>query len=216
MIHMVFHELGPSPQGFGHPAGMGFPADRFRAILDRVRARRDVRISIDDGSISDLEIALPALVERGMTAQFFPCVGRLDRPGFLRHEDLKRFLGAGMSVGSHGMHHRSWLGMDEADLHEEIVEARERLEAILGRRVEAVAIPFGRYDRRVLRALRRAGYDRVYTSDGGPATEGDWLQARNSIHPHQDEKEIARILSGSEPPTATVLRAMKKAAKRWR
>ncbi len=39
----------------------------------------------------------------------------------------------------------------------------------IGEPVSSVAIPFGSYDRRVLRRLRGAGLRRVYTSDGGRA-----------------------------------------------
>jgi len=42
-------------------------------------------------------------------------------------------------------------------------------------------VPFGSYDRHVLRNLRRTGVTRVYTSDGGWARSGTWLQARTSI-----------------------------------
>jgi hypothetical protein len=61
------------------------------------------------------------------------------------------------------------------------VRARRHLERLTGSEVSEVAVPFGSYDRHVVRSLRRAGASRVYTSDGGWARPGAWLQARNSI-----------------------------------
>src|SRR2546423_12978074 len=43
----------------------------LNAVLDDVAARPDVRITFDDGNLSDLTIALPALLARGLTASFF-------------------------------------------------------------------------------------------------------------------------------------------------
>ena len=52
---------------------------------------------------------------------------------------------------------------------------------IIGEAVTETACPFGSYDRRVLRATRAAGYQRVFTSDGGPIRLGTGVAARTSI-----------------------------------
>ena len=49
-----------------------------------------MRISFDDGNASDLEIGLPALLERGLTATFFVLAGRLGRPGSLDADEVAR------------------------------------------------------------------------------------------------------------------------------
>ena len=60
--------------------------ERFLSLLDAVTGRDDVRITFDDGNASDVEQALPALRERGLTATFFVVAGRLGTPRFLdRH-----------------------------------------------------------------------------------------------------------------------------------
>ena len=67
------------------------------------------------------------------------------------------------------------------------------LEAIVERPVTEAACPFGSYDRRVLRALRRAGYrtsTRATAARRGPATS---LQARNSVGPHDEPTLLDRI-----------------------
>ena len=48
-----------------------------------------MRLSFDDGNSSDVEIALPALRERGLPRRFFVVAGRLDRPGSLSRDDVR-------------------------------------------------------------------------------------------------------------------------------
>ena len=86
-----------------------------------------------------------------------------------------------MRIGSHGMDHRPWRGLDDRELDRELVEARDRLAAVAGAPVDQAALPLGRYDRRLLRRLRRLGYARLHTSDRRWARAGAWLQPRFSL-----------------------------------
>ena len=216
VVNLTFH-------GVGEPDAATTPGERevwasveqFEAILDAVAGRGDVRISFDDGNASDVEHALPALTARGLHATFFVVAGRLGAPGYLGEDDLRDLTAAGMRIGSHGMQHRKWRNLADAELGEELQTSRRRLEDVVGGPVSHAACPFGAYDRRVLRALRGYGYDRVFTSDGGPAGAGDWLQARNSIQHGDGPSAVAQILSA--PPLAARLgRQAKLAVKRWR
>jgi peptidoglycan/xylan/chitin deacetylase (PgdA/CDA1 family) len=155
--------------------------DRFEQVLDSVLGRDDVRITFDDGNDSDVEIALPRLVDRGLTAEFFVIAGRVDRPGSISSDGVRALSGAGMTVGSHGWAHRDWRGLDDKQAHQELVDAPDLLSELAGRPISSASVPFGSYDRVVLRRLRHAGVQRVYTSDGGPAVAADWLQARTSL-----------------------------------
>ncbi len=207
-INFTFHGIGPQERFLEPGEGtVWVSTERFRSVLDAVKGRPDVRITFDDGNRSDVEIALPALLERGMTATFFVVAGRLGSDAFLTAEDLRALAAAGMRIGSHGMHHRPWR---EADLQEEVVTAKAVLEDALGQPITEAACPFGSYDRRVLKALKRAGYARVYTSDRGSAAPGEWLQARTSI------TEAGDVRSLMDPSAPSLRRRAELAAKRWR
>ncbi len=117
-----------------------------------------------------------------------------------------------MRIGSHGMRHRAWRGLDDAALGEELVAAKQELERVLGAPVTEAACPFGSYDRRVLAALRRAGYRHVFTSDRGAARRGEWLQARNTIHAGDDGETVRGVLARRD----SLGRRAKLTAKRWR
>jgi peptidoglycan/xylan/chitin deacetylase (PgdA/CDA1 family) len=122
-----------------------------------------------------------------------------------------------MEIGCHGMHHRQWRRLDQSGLHEELVEARAILEHTAEQPITQAACPFGSYDRGVLHALRRFGYRHAFTSDGGVARPGDFLQARNSVRPHEDAPGLLEQFSERDTGRSTaVRRRVKLAVKRWR
>jgi peptidoglycan/xylan/chitin deacetylase (PgdA/CDA1 family) len=210
-INLTFHGVGDPPRPLEpDEADVWVSRGALAAVLDAVAGRDDVHITFDDGNASDLEYALPALAERGLHATFFVVAGRLDTPGFLDAAGVRALAGAGMAIGCHGMRHRPWRTLDDGALREELLDARRRLEDVVQRPVTAAGCPFGSYDRRVLGALRKAGFERVYTSDKGAAHANQWLQARTSIGEHGT---LDSILSPRRP---TLGRQAKLAVKRWR
>jgi peptidoglycan/xylan/chitin deacetylase (PgdA/CDA1 family) len=215
-INLTFHGIGePDRRLDTGEDDVWLSRTQFLSALDALGQRSDVRITFDDGNASDLELALPALRSRGLTATFFVVAGRIGTPGFLDERGLRVLQRAGMTIGSHGMSHRPWRQLAPVALHEELVEARRRLEEVVGNPVTVAACPFGSYDRRALRMLRRWEYRHVYTSDRGTALASDWIQPRNTVRPGEEAGVLERILS-REQALYTALRGVKRVAKRWR
>jgi peptidoglycan/xylan/chitin deacetylase (PgdA/CDA1 family) len=215
-INLTFHGIGEKKRPL-EPGEDPFwlDLDQFESTLDSIVGRSDVQITFDDGNGSDIEHALPQLHRRGLSATFFVIAGRLGAPGFLDESGVRGLAAAGMGIGCHGMRHRPWRGLDKLELREEVVEARRLLEEVVGRPVTEAACPFGSYDRRVLRSLRRHGFRRAYTSDRGTAGTGDWIQARNTVHTENAANVIERVLD--EPSTRNLLRRRARlVVKRWR
>jgi peptidoglycan/xylan/chitin deacetylase (PgdA/CDA1 family) len=182
IVGICFHGIGTPSAGLDPAAHEYFVSeDLFLAVLDESARAPGVQFSFDDGYASDVEVALPALADRGLAATFFPLAGKLGRPGYLDESGVQALSAAGMTVGSHGMHHRSWRGLDAESEHEELTVARSVIGAAAQAPVTAAACPFGSYDRRALGALRRHGYAQVFTSDRRRARAGAWLQPRYSI-----------------------------------
>ena len=200
VINVCFHGIG-TPRRELEPGEDEYwvGTDTFLAILDELTTWPSVRLSFDDGNASDVEIGLPALVERGLPADFFVLAGRLGAPGSLDGRAVRRLREHGMTIGSHGMAHRPWRGLDPAARREEFVVARECLASAAGAEVDLAACPLGRYDRRVLADLRRLGYRRVYTSDRRPARSSAWLQPRYSVR-HDDTPGSLRAGVLATPP----------------
>jgi peptidoglycan/xylan/chitin deacetylase (PgdA/CDA1 family) len=211
--NLTFHGVGVPPRELDPgEAHVWLSEERFLAVLDAVRGRADVRISFDDSFRSDVDIALPALLERGMTATFFVLAGRFGHPEHLGERDLRELHAAGMTIGSHGLHHRNWRRLDDGELTLELEEPRRILAAAADAEVSQTSVPFGAYDRHVLGRLRAAGYDRVFTSDGGPAQDAAWLQPRTSVTVNDQPSGVA-----TAPARTDAARdSLKQLVKRWR
>lgn len=166
----------------------GLPAER----------RREITITFDDGNLSDYEIALPRLVSSGLTACHFVISGRIGQAGSLSAGQIRALRAAGMSIGTHGVNHLDWRRLDRTTLQRELSDGRRRLEDIIGEPVTEAAIPFGSYDRRVLRVLKRHRFAAVFSSDGGSYRNGRWLRPRNCVRHDMDLTAIRESLVRSE------------------
>lgn len=190
-------------------------AKQMNLILDMV-TDSPVELSVDDGNSSDVEVLLPALLERNLNATFFPIVGRLNKPGYLSDSALLELRDAGMRIGSHGMNHRNWRKLEPSSAYEELVKARCMLEDLLHARVDLAACPYGQYGRRSLRYLSRYGYRRVYTSDGSASKPDAWIQARTSVRPWHDPRDLRTAIDEQPPLGRQLATAAKRGLKRLR
>ena len=219
LVVLNFHGIGtPGREMEPGEAPYWVGTDRFGAILDRIAGHPDrarIRITFDDGNLSDRTIALPALETRGLGADFFVLSGRIGAPGSLGMEDIAALLAAGMGIGSHGVAHVDWSALAPAALAAELEGSKARLEEVCGRPVRSAAIPFGRWSGAVLRGLRAAGYETAWSSDGGVARPGDFPAARTSVRGAMGMDEIDSILAGRMGPARRARRRLGVARKRW-
>jgi peptidoglycan/xylan/chitin deacetylase (PgdA/CDA1 family) len=173
----------------------------FISLLQTIVVTREgsdlpVAITFDDGNESDALIALPELAKRSLKAIFFVVAGRIGLPHYLDRVALRNLMSAGMEIGSHGLHHCDWRNLDSMMLHVEVDGARRRIEDLCGRAVTKVGIPFGSYDRHVLKQLRAERLDCVYTSDGGLAQSEAWLRPRQTICSNVSEAAMKSLITG--------------------
>ncbi len=203
---ITFHGLGePPPEASAGERAVWVPVDWFEALVEAA-PRSGLGFAFDDGNSSDLGLAVPILQRRGLTARFFILAGRLGQPGHLSADQVLALHSAGMTIGSHGLLHRDWCELGDEELRAETLESRAALADLIGAPVTEAAPPFGSYDRRVLRFLREAGYERVFTSDGGPGRVGARVMGRTSVgtaFPLEHWLGLARR-AGTEGPGAVI------------
>ncbi len=183
----------------------------FESVLDAVARRPDVVITFDDGNVSDVEIALPRLLERNLSAQFFLLAGRTGEPGRLDDAGIRKLADTGMTIGSHGWAHRDWRKLRPSEMRDEYERALEVLGRVTDQHVDTVAIPFGSYDRAVIAHLREHNVRRVYTSDGGRTDPEKWLQSRFSVRSDTNADDVRDMLA--HRPTAP--ERVRRSAVRW-
>ena len=217
-IGIIFHGIG-TPGRTLEPGEAPYwvSVAEFDTLLDRIAAhpkRAQIRISFDDGNLSDHDIALPRLVAHGLHADFFVLSGRLGLPGSLDAAHILALQAAGMAIGSHGIAHRNWRTLDDIALTAELSASRRVLEGVCGQPVTTAGIPFGSYDARVLRALRQAGYDAAYSSDRGLMNPDAFVRPRASVMGGLTPAQSVALLAGQLAALPRVRRMISMARKR--
>ncbi|MCK1424826.1 polysaccharide deacetylase family protein [Bradyrhizobium sp. 182] len=201
-IALCFHGIGAPPAGIPADERSYWISENLFAsfIADAPSKAKALGVNLlatfDDGNRSDLDIAAPILAKYGLSGTFFPCTGRLARRGYLSEDDLRCLSAMGFQIGSHGVDHVSWTELNTEELNREIVDSKDELEQILGAKVQAAAIPFGHYNRRVLAALKAAGYTQVYNSDRGFGYVGRW-QTRRWTYTSEEKFDLESLVSMS-------------------
>lgn len=209
-VNICFHGIGRlHAEREPGEAQYWITSTQLQHLLDTLANRPDVAISFDDGNRSDVDVALPHLLDRGLRATFFPIAGRLSDPRSLAPAALRELTDAGMAVGSHGMWHRPWRRLTAAEAEEEFVQAREEISEAAGQPVVRAAAPLGRYDRKALAKLRQYGYTEVNTSDRRLARRGAWLQPRFSVGADETPQTLETRVAGASAP---VMRARNSVA----
>ncbi len=210
---LMYHGLhaGADSRGRFDPVYSVAP-DRFARQLDWIQAQgyrcmlldeamqqrgnRALVISFDDGDVSNIEIALPLLLERGMKAEFYITTGFIGASGMLSANEVRQLAAAGMGIGSHGCSHAFLEDLDTTALMSELDDSRIRLQALSRRPVDAIALPGGRGGERELHAAQSLGYRHLLGSVPGPnhRARGDRCLQRLAITRNLQMEEFASLV----------------------
>ena len=130
-------------------------------------ASNRVCITFDDGCETDLISAAPILKEFGFGATFYITVEFLGKPGYLSEAQTRNLAALGFEIGCHSLTHPFLTDIDNFCLHEETAGAKDRLEQIAGVPVDHFSCPGGRWNRRVIEAVKAAKFQTMATSRPG-------------------------------------------------
>ncbi|HEY3326760.1 MAG TPA: polysaccharide deacetylase family protein [Novimethylophilus sp.] len=160
-----------------------------------------VVITFDDGYADTVDLALPTLRRYGHTATCYVVSQRIgqhntwdaDQIGahkpLMSKEQLLYWSAAGMGVGAHTQTHPHLPDCDDVSLLNEVAGSKAELEALLQTPVAQFCYPYGALDRRVVEAVRAAGYDAATTTGRGLAVVGGDLHTLPRERPR-----VSRIL----------------------
>lgn len=167
------------------------------SLVMRMRERRSVEITFDDGNSSDFSVGYARLMQENITGSFFVLAGRIGALGHLTADQLRKMAASRMNIGLHGMDHVDWTRPDDAGLKREILDARTLIEAATGEKVTSAAVPFGRYNRRILKILRASGFSRIYTTDRGILLSNGIVRSRLSMRCDMSVDELERTIENA-------------------
>jgi peptidoglycan/xylan/chitin deacetylase (PgdA/CDA1 family) len=135
--------------------------------------KKPVVISFDDGYRSVAEAALPHMQKRSWPGVLNLTVKNLRVSGGLSQHRVRTLIAAGWELASHTLTHPDLPSLDEPTLRREVTRSRAILRSRFGVPVDFFCYPAGRYDSRVIRAVRRAGYLGATTTVEGLARPGE-------------------------------------------
>lgn len=152
---------------------------RFRRQMERLRAegynaitlkqayeawtagervpKKPIIVSFDDGYRGHHTDALPILSELGWPGVLNLSLRNLDN-GEITEEMVQDMIDAGWQIDSHSITHPDLTSLDRKALREQVAGSRARLEELFDVPIEFFCYPAGKFDRKVVAEVRRAGY----------------------------------------------------------
>jgi peptidoglycan/xylan/chitin deacetylase (PgdA/CDA1 family) len=144
-------------------------------VAGRTLPRKPVVLTFDDGYPGDVDVALPAL-------RALRWVGVLNlQVDNLVPARVRRLIDAGWEVDSHTFTHPDLTTITDRALVREIATSRAWIHGVLKVPVRFFCYPSGRFDARVVAAVRRAGYVGATTTIEGLASPADGLWTLHRI-----------------------------------
>lgn len=188
--YLAYHEITETEPGYLYGTSTRQLREHLRCVqrIATINRSETNSITFDDGHVSQYDHAFSVLQELSMKATFFVTAGWTGkRPGYMTWKQLGELARYGHEVQSHGWSHTLLTQCSARELQIELLRSRGDLEDQLGTKVNAISLPGGRWNSRVLEACRESGYEQVFTSDPWMVSEdvrglqiaGRWMVTRN-------------------------------------
>jgi peptidoglycan/xylan/chitin deacetylase (PgdA/CDA1 family) len=190
---LMYHVIATPPPGAPYP-GLFVPVRTFAAQMAALRGagyhavtlaaafaawrsgaplpRRPVVLSFDDGYLGDYTHARPVLRRLGWPGVLNLLLHNV-QPGDLTARQVRGLIAAGWEVDSHTLTHPDLTTIGAAQLRRELVGSRAAIRRRFGQPADFFTYPAGRYDARVVAAVRAAGYRGALTEDEGYGVPGE-------------------------------------------
>jgi peptidoglycan/xylan/chitin deacetylase (PgdA/CDA1 family) len=123
------------------------------------RGNRSVAITFDDGFRDNLTVALPVLEKFDLPMTLFVAAGFVGMDPYLSESELREIARHPLiTIGAHGLQHRHFTRLPYKEARFELRESRRRLEAIIGKKVDLMAWPYGECNPHVEQLAADCGY----------------------------------------------------------
>jgi peptidoglycan/xylan/chitin deacetylase (PgdA/CDA1 family) len=199
--------------------GRPLPHDHLYALVLRVRARRlrllgsavpdrlvfplaraDAALAAGD-PVAAADALLFALPIGDLRLVIAALEARVGQPGpeevgaLLDWSGIAALVDHGFTVGAHGVTHTHLPLEDDETLHEELVEPRAEIARRIGTPPSTFSYPCGRYDARVIEAVRAAGYRGAITTEDRRNRVGTdpFRVGRKVMHEHHGIGAFGRL-----------------------
>jgi len=134
--------------------------------------KKPIVLTFDDGSASIPRNALPVLRKLRWPGVLNLKLGNVRQHGGITAAQVQRLIRAGWEVDSHTISHPDLTTLSDATLRREVADSRWLLQRRFHVPARFFCYPAGRYDARVIAAVRAAGYLGATTTRHGLARPG--------------------------------------------
>lgn len=173
----------------------GLRARSVASLCAGESAMNSVAMTFDDGDASN-GAAAQGLADRGFSADFFVNPSTVGQTGFLSWAELRTMAASGMSIQSHGHHHRYLDELSPGEVTAELVDSKREIEDRLGQSVTVFAPPGGRTPPGLAQSAANAGYGALCTSRVGwwRTSDSHWQIPRVAVLNSTAETRLLRWL----------------------
>jgi len=165
--HVPYPELYVRPSDFSAQmdwlAHHGYHAVTLKRVYDYWATgaplpRRPVVVTFDDGYLSDYVNGFRTLKAHGWPGVLNLEVRHTRTAGGMLPWRIRNLIAAGWEIDAHTITHPDLTSVDGARLQYEVAGSREEIRSRFHVPVDFFCYPSGRFDARVIEAVRRAGY----------------------------------------------------------
>ena len=129
-----------------------------------------VSVTFDDGWADNFLYALPVLKTLKIPVTMFIVSGEISGLSAelrISDDEIRAAASDGVTIGAHTRNHLNLTTLSDDDLKSQTLGCKRDLEAIVGMPVTHFAYPGGRFDHRVVEAVKAAGYQSACSVIGG-------------------------------------------------
>lgn len=198
-------ELWVTPQRFRAQvdalAAAGYRAVTLSDVLNAWRGRgmlpaKPIVLSFDDGYLGQGKVAGAVLAARHWPGVLNLAIHNIGIAGGLTDSRIRTMLAAGWELASHSITHPDLTTLDAAALRREVAGSRAELRRRFKVAVDTFCYPAGRYDAKVVAAVRAAGYRAATTVVPGIARPGDDRMLLPRVRVNGSDT-VARVLAAA-------------------
>ena len=192
----AMRSLWVSPSSFATQmqwlARIGYRGLAMSELMPYLRGEKKgkvVGITLDDGYQSNLLHALPILKNMGFSATCYVVSGKLGQhnewdeslgmaqAALMGVEEMRRWVDAGMEVGSHTCSHADLNQLSLAEAGHELLQSKSDLENLLQKPVTQFCYPYGHFSPEHESLVSQSGYVAATTTHRGRACATDRMTA---------------------------------------
>lgn len=144
---------------------------------------KSVVITLDDGYEDNYTEAFPILKRYGLKATIFVITSNVDKnSAFITSSQIKEMDSAGIEIESHTVTHRDLDKLTYKEQYAELKDSKSFLEGLLGKNIDYMAYPTGKYNDNTIKAVKAVGYKMALSTNGRWADKTDGIFTLDRVY----------------------------------